>query len=199
MSDLAKSVTLQEQRSFLKIHYLLGTAKYQVESWLKRAVGNNAMKRRTIDEWYEMFESGRTKTEDEVRSGRPKTATDDQHKDQMWQLLAESRSWTTIELAGILEVSKESARKILKDDFGMHKVCAKWVPRDLTPEQRWVREMTADSLLSRFKTDPSMLDCVLAIDETWFRCYEPRKKQQDLEWHRHGEARYVYYPTLQNI
>ena len=67
---MAKSVTLQEQRSFLKIHYLLGTPKYQVESMLKNSVGNNAMKRRTIDEWYNMFESGRTKTEDEADRGR---------------------------------------------------------------------------------------------------------------------------------
>jgi hypothetical protein len=50
MTDLAKKVTLQEQRLFLKIYYLLGTPKYQVESWFKSAVGNNAMKRRTIDE-----------------------------------------------------------------------------------------------------------------------------------------------------
>ena len=61
-------MTLQEQRSFLKIHYLLGTPKYQVESMLKNSVGNNAMKRRTIDEWYNMFESGRTKTENEATS-----------------------------------------------------------------------------------------------------------------------------------
>jgi hypothetical protein len=55
-------VGIGKQRSFLKIHYLLGAPKYQVESWLKNALGDNAMKR-TIDEWYNMFESGQTKTE----------------------------------------------------------------------------------------------------------------------------------------
>jgi hypothetical protein len=34
----------------------LGTPKYQVESWLKGAMGNNALKKRTVDEWYNMFE-----------------------------------------------------------------------------------------------------------------------------------------------
>jgi len=77
-------------------------------------------------------------------SGRPKTATDDQHKDQLWQLLVESRSWTTTEIGRILNISNDSVRKILKDDFGMSKVCSKWVPRYLSEEQRGVREMTAN-------------------------------------------------------
>src|SRR5271154_4708132 len=105
MSDLAKCVTLQEQRSFLKINYLLGVPKYQVEMQLKKAVGNNAMKRNAINKWYKKFKSGRTKTEDEIRSGRQKTATDDQHQELLRTLLEESRGWNTTDLRDILGIS----------------------------------------------------------------------------------------------
>jgi hypothetical protein len=68
---------------------------------------------------------------------------------------------------------------MLVEDFGMRKVYAKWVPHQLTLEQRGVRTMTAQALLSRYKSDPRMLDRVIAIDETWVRCYEPTKKESN--------------------
>jgi hypothetical protein len=69
---------------------------------------------------------------------------------------------------------------MLHNNFGMRKVCAKWVPLELTPEQKEVRVMTAHALLSRYKTDPRMLDRVVAIDETWIHCYQPTKKSQSM-------------------
>jgi hypothetical protein len=59
---------------------------------------------------------------------------------------------------------------------------------ELTPEQKEVRVMTAHALLSRYNTDPRMLDRVVAIDETWIRCYQPTKKSQSMEWHKPGES-----------
>jgi transposase len=49
----------------------------------------------------------RTSTKDETRSGRPKSATDESHQETLNQLLMEKRSWSTIELAHNLNISKE--------------------------------------------------------------------------------------------
>jgi histone-lysine N-methyltransferase SETMAR len=189
MSDSASSVTLEEQRSFIKIHYLLGTPKWEIEQMLRRALGKYAIARPTIHKWFERFKGGQTSTEDEPRSGRPKSATDESHQEALNQLLIESRSWSTIELAHQLNISTERVREMLHNDFGMRKVCTKWVPLELTPEQKEVRVMTSYTLLSRYRTDPRMLDRVVAIDETWVRCYQPTKKSHSMEWHKPDESR----------
>lgn len=189
MSNLASSVTIEEQRVFIKFQVLLGTPVHEIEKLLKKTVGNNAMKRPTIIKWVERFQQGETSAQDQPRSGRPKSSRDESHKEKLAVLLEESRSWTTRELSHQLDISKDSVHKMLVEDFGMRKVCAKWVPHQLTPEQREVRTLIAQALLSRYKSDPRMLDRVIAIDETWVRCYEPTKKQATAEWHTPDEPR----------
>ncbi len=61
-------------------------------------------------------------------------------------------------------------------------------PFGVDPRAKRVRVITANALLMRYKTDPRMLDWVVAIGETWIR-YQPTKKSQSMEWHRHGESR----------
>jgi transposase len=79
MSNLASSITLEEQRVFIKFQVLLGTPVHEIEKLLKKTVRNNAMKRPTIIKWVERFQQGETSTEDRPRSSRPKSSRDESH------------------------------------------------------------------------------------------------------------------------
>jgi hypothetical protein len=72
-----RSVSDQEQRSFIKICYLLDKDGPFIHLQLKKALPGRALAKRTVEKWLADFRGGRTATFDENRSGRPRSARDD--------------------------------------------------------------------------------------------------------------------------
>ena len=68
---------------------------------------------------------------DRLKSGRPSSAHSSANNDQTDTLIKENRHITIHELAESLGVSAGIAVKIM-DTLGYSKVCAKWLPRQLT-------------------------------------------------------------------
>ena len=86
-------------------------------------------------DWIEMFENGRTSVTDAERSGRPATATT-MNEERTLELIRENRRITVEELAGRLNVSVGSAYSLIHDSLKFRKVCARWVPKELTEERK---------------------------------------------------------------
>ena len=65
----------------------------------------------------------------------------------------------------------------LKEKLKLQKICARWIPHLLTPEQKKDRVEKAPVLLSRFKNrDSRRLREVVTGDETWLYFFEPDNK-----------------------
>jgi len=63
------------------------------------------------------------------------------------------------------------------------RITARWIPRDLSEEQKCRRIEIAQQLLHRFREEgKEFLQNVVAIDETWIRDFEPELKSQSSEW-----------------
>jgi hypothetical protein len=61
--------------------------------------------------------------------------------------------------------------------LGYAKVCARWVPRSLTDDQKTVRKEVCSDLLSHYKADgESFLSRIITGDETWIHHFEPETK-----------------------
>ena len=83
------------------------------------------MKRATCFRWHKRFENVRLCVEDDERSGRPSTSTDDPHIDEISTLVRANRHLTVRELAeelGML-LSPRFDRRI-KDASHCCKICA---------------------------------------------------------------------------
>ena len=62
------------------------------------------------------------------------------------------------------------------------KVAAKWVPHQLSEEQKAARKRIAE-LLRRYEAEGELfLSRTVAIDETWIRDFEPQLKFQFSQW-----------------
>ncbi len=44
--------------------------------------------------------------------------------------------------------------------------------------------------MDRYQSDPSILDRIIAIDETWLNSYDPLNPQSAAEWRLPGETLY---------
>ena len=81
---------LKEQRFAVKFCAKLGkstTETVETSTILNTACGDVAMKRATCFWWHKRFKNGRLSVEDDERSGRPSTSTDDPHtliKSTLW-------------------------------------------------------------------------------------------------------------------
>lgn len=75
-SSASGQVTQEDQRSFIKIESIRGKNPTQIYESLREVCGDSTMDRSTISRWAKRFRSGQMSIEDDKRSGRPKTATD---------------------------------------------------------------------------------------------------------------------------
>ena len=92
-------------------------------------------------------------------------------------------------IADEVNMNREAVRRILSDELGMRKICAKMVPRNLTEQQWDTRGRVCAELLEQVEADPLLMERVTTGDQSWFFQCDPETKRQSLEWHSKGSPR----------
>jgi transposase len=177
------TVTNDAQRAYIKIEILRGKTRMEIHSSLMEVCGVKAVDRSTISRWAQHFREGRLSIENDPKSGRRRTSTDDQNVERVVQILEEDRRMTCEEIAHSAGISRESAYRILTERLHKSQIAARLVPHDVSEEQKCRRLEIAQQLLHRFRKEGNeFLQNVVAIDETWIRDFEPELKSQSSEW-----------------
>jgi len=102
-------------------------------------------------------------------------------------MILENRRVTIDEVANHFEISHCSAYDIIHNRLGFRKVCARWVPKELTEEQKNNRVAICQRLLDRYaKEGEAFLTRIIAGDETWVHHFAPETKRQTMEWKHPG-------------
>ncbi|GBN99272.1 hypothetical protein AVEN_205157-1 [Araneus ventricosus] len=70
---------------------------------------------------------------------RSTTSTTDDIIQQTREMILENTQVTIDEVASAFNISHDSAHQIIHDELNFHKVCARWVPRKLTAENKLTR------------------------------------------------------------
>ncbi|XP_070851493.1 histone-lysine N-methyltransferase SETMAR-like [Drosophila suzukii] len=94
------------------------------------------------------------------------------------------------EIADASKISEGSVFTILHEHLDLRKLCSKWVPRLLTPDQKQQRidaSETCLSMLKRNRTD--FFRRYVTMDETWIHHCTPESSRQSSEWVVAGESR----------
>ena len=125
------------------------------------------------------FADGIGSVEDDARKGRPVTVKTSKLIADVERLVMEDRRITVHDIEESFDIGYGTAQEILTEDLGMRRVCARWVPRLLQPEQKRVRVQTCKELQERYSTEgDQFLRKVITCDETWVHFFEPESKQQ---------------------
>ena len=72
--------------------------------------------------------------------------------------------------------------RVLNKDLSMNKVCARWIPRLLTENEKERRVVASREFLLKNQRDPTFLDRIITVDETWLHYYDPEDKRQSCVW-----------------
>ncbi len=77
----------------------------------------------------------------------------------------------------------------LWQQFEMQKVCACWVPRQLTEEYLKNHSGVALNFLTQYKADGNdLLEWIVTSDESWIHFYEPERKSACMVWKKRGRS-----------
>jgi histone-lysine N-methyltransferase SETMAR len=102
----------------------------------------------TIKKWAAEFKPGRSILEDDPREGRPKSATTTEIIEQVYDMVLDDRWMKVPEIAETIGILKKRVEYILHEELDIKKLCARWVPRFLTADQKRTRIKSLNSAWS---------------------------------------------------
>lgn len=127
----------------IKYFHLKSYTPQQIIDELKSTLGESEPSNATVYNWVNEFKRGRTSVIDEPRPGRPKTATTPEMINKVHDMVLADRKLKVREIAEQVGISVDRVFHILHDHCHMKKLCERWVPLMLTPEQKRARVVTS--------------------------------------------------------
>ena len=70
-------------------------------------------------------------------------------------------------LADEVNIGKDTVRKIVVEDLRKRKICSRFIPHSLTPEQKDQRIAACRDLIATADSDPDVFKKIVTGDETW--------------------------------
>jgi hypothetical protein len=89
------------------------------------------------------LKEGRESLQDEERKGLPSTVRTEELTEVIQNCLAEDRTLNVRMVEEMTGFNRETVRKILAEDLEKKKVCARFIPRLLTPDQKHQRSVSS--------------------------------------------------------
>lgn len=129
----------EHMRAILFYNWKRGLSASDCRIEMSGALGMDAPSKATICRWYNEFKRGKNSFEDDPRSGRPSTSVTDENIDAVRELVKDNRRITYKEIEATLGIGSSAVRTILHERLALRKVCSRWVPHRLTPEQMEAR------------------------------------------------------------
>ena len=133
--------------------------------------------------------SKRENVEDDPRSGRSVSSTNDKNMEFVRVVIAKHRRLRFRMIAEETGLNRNAVHRILTDHLFMRKICAKVVPKNISVEQKVNRLEICQDLLGRLEIQPDVLHKVITGAESWVFDYDPEIKRQSAEWHTKSSLR----------
>ena len=145
---------------------------------LKKVYGDDCLSRSRIHEWFKRFQEGREALEDYERSGRPRNVVNEENAEIVRQFIRKEPKSLLKYMESELRISEASIYRILTENLGYIKVCAKFVPYTLKPHEKYLRIEHSIAIIKEAKKNRNFMYSIVTGDEMWCFQYEPETKRQ---------------------
>jgi len=133
-------------------------------------------------EWSRKFLNGVSSVTDSPQPGQAHRVVTPEAIAAIEAIVKENHHVTVHEIAAHLDVSHGSAHHIVHDVLQFHKVSARWVPGQLTPELKERHVVACQELLKHFEAEgDGFLGRIVTVDATWVHYHQPETKKASKE------------------
>ncbi|GBN82095.1 hypothetical protein AVEN_63927-1 [Araneus ventricosus] len=105
----------------------------------KEVYGEHCLARCSIFRWCQRYEAGRVNIKDLFRPGQAHFVTNSATISAVDELIWQNRRIITREIAVELSIGKGTVHPIIHKNLGYGEVCAQWVPKHLSDNQKTAR------------------------------------------------------------
>jgi hypothetical protein len=186
MAALLQSWTRKEIRAVVRFLNAKAVAPVEIHRQLVEVYGDSVMTKKQVYVWCNNFNAGRCSVADEQRSGRPLSSQTDVNIEAVDRLIRRDKRMKIRDVAEELDISKSTAHRIVYDVLKYRKVCARWVPKQLTEDHKSTRMAFSLQNLQRYKTEDEFLTRIVTGDETWVHYVTPETKRDSMIWKHVG-------------
>ncbi|XP_037780220.1 protein GVQW3-like [Penaeus monodon] len=123
------------------------------------------MGRASVFRLHKKFKDGRESVRDDERCGRVRVVIPLVGKIRTF--MDEHRRGSIETTSEQFEVSVGTVHRIIQDELNMRKICAKFVPRVLSDEQKERRASDSREMVKLINSDPRVLMALVTCDESW--------------------------------
>ena len=159
---------------------------------LQTTFGTSCMNRASVFEWHKKFKECRESVRDDERCGRSNEVRTPELMGQIKNFMDKDRRVSMETISVQFDVSVETVHTIICEELKMRKICAKFVPRVLSEDQKERRCHDCWEMVELINSDPAVFDSLVTCDESWIYCYDPETKRQSSKWNHTGSPR----PTM---
>ncbi|KAK3871575.1 hypothetical protein Pcinc_023296 [Petrolisthes cinctipes] len=181
-------LALRDQRAVVKYLSLKKTDPTEIHKQLSAVCGEGTASYKVIRDWMQDFHEGREDLMDQcarcvgIQSPTNGTLapTDPSIVVRLEELINCDRRISLETAAEMVGVTQHTAQTIITNVLGLKRVCKRWVPRLLTPEQRQGRIATCHELADRYEAEgDDFLNRIITGDETFVTYYLPERRSSN--------------------
>ena len=111
----------------------------EIKEDLQKVYGDSHFTNSCFHKWFHRFGDSRKSVKNDPRSGRKVTVSMDKRISAIEEYVMKDRRITVRQVGENFDIGYGTAQDILTNVLGMRRVCSRWVPRLLVPEQKTVR------------------------------------------------------------
>ncbi len=123
------------------------------------------------------------------RSGAPRWGCSARNIRSVQRLIRQNNRLTIKEIATVLHISSGTVSNILHKDLHLKKLCARFIPKILTPHQKAERLRICQDNMARLAQEPLLLHHIISGDESWVYTFDPESKQKSQAWLARNDRR----------
>ncbi|KAK8718814.1 hypothetical protein OTU49_014449 [Cherax quadricarinatus] len=178
-------LALRDQRAVVRYLYLKKTDPTEIHKQLTGVCGEGTATYKVIRAWIQDFQDGREDLMDQCQRcigsnggiNGSVAPTDPAIVVRLEELINSNRRITLEQASELVNASQHTAQTIITNVLGLKRVCERWVPRLLTPEQRQTRIATCQELVDRYEAEgDEFLEKIVTGDETYVTYFLPERR-----------------------
>jgi histone-lysine N-methyltransferase SETMAR len=173
----------EQLRAIIFYNWKRGLTYDQCFDEMSTTLSDNKVSKSTVSYWYRELNRGRDSLEDEPRSGRPTTATDEEMVDRLRKIIKENPRVTYVDLRETLKIGSAAVTTILHQRLGLRKVLSRYVPHLLSNEQKAERVQICRQNLKMLKDGGHrVISRIVTGDETYVHYFDAPTSQESKIW-----------------